>query len=855
MLTYSGNLQIGADTALAAGSDPLPPNDDNNQAVTWGYLVEGNCLVSNSGNLSLGEDAAAGDICLVRAVASADGHSDYSLEPAEVAVEAGTLSFATADKPAFVGTLHVAGSLSPNIPAASADDHGVGVTWENWRVDGACDLDAVTGRVDAGAVGDVCVVFVTATAPNYTPLELEITSLTVAEPGDLGAISAPTYNGKLTIRGYPLTVATEPTAEAGVNIHWGYRAVAKRNSHVHAPTEEICSVDAQSGAVTLGSGAIVGDSCEITVYASKAGYLEAWSATPVVLHVHDTFASLDWPTLLAGGAVGETIDLSGANGPVSTPAADDYAVTVASGNCTYNGTSDTLVFVDTEPCVLGVNATKDKYIDFAATFRVVPNPGTIFIAGANDAAKWSAYGTVTVGEAAVSAPSIGVTTPMGVSKTYTSLTSSVCSVSPTGAVTGHNDSGCRIRLVLSKTDYVDREYIYELTVATGTIRIAGDNDAQKWGVYESVTVGATTNAPTVGALTPETGVNRHYESNDTGACRVNSSTGAVTGVSVGTGNCEIILSLEADSGYADREYTYTISVGPGTIAVVGATDTAKWGSYGTVAVGGGPVSAPTIGATTPTAVTKTYTSLTSSVCTVSGTGAVTGHDDANCRIQLALAANHYTTRNHVYEFAVQPGTIAVAGVNDLLKWSRYGTVKVGAATSAPTIGSTTPATVTKTYTSLTSSACSVDAQGAVTGADDTNCQIKLVLSKDKYSNTEHTYSFTVQPGIIQVAGANDVAKWGSYGAIKVGENTSAPIIGSTTPTSVNKSYRVTGNAPGCTVSSLGVVGELPVVPTIVACNCSFQPTITKTRHITTPCPCNREPRRGSLGIRVRPEFR
>ena len=313
-LSYSGNLQIGVDTPLAATAT-RPPNDESSTPVTWKYLAEGNCLVSNSGDLTLSGDAAAGDTCTVRAVASADGYVDYSVELAEVTVDAGTLTFTSADKPTYTGTLHVGGTLAPTVSATSADDNNIEVSWENWKVegfdsadppvskDGVCSIET-GGRVSAGAgaaANDVCKVYVTATAPDYADLELEIVSLTVTATGSLGAITAPEYSGKLTLRAYPITVATEPTAANGNEITWSYSATAHRDSTAHEATEEICTVDAQSGTVTLGEGAVIGDICRITVTASAAGYTIA--STTLELPVHDTFVSLDWPTFTVGGEV------------------------------------------------------------------------------------------------------------------------------------------------------------------------------------------------------------------------------------------------------------------------------------------------------------------------------------------------------------------------------------------------------------------------------------------------------------------------------------------------------------------------------------------------------------------------
>ena len=319
-LSYSDNLQIGVDTPLTVTATPTLPGMDNSSTpvpVTWKYLAEGNCVVDASdGSLTLSENAAAGDTCLVRAVASAEGYVDYPLEPEEVTVAAGTLMFASAAKPAYTGTLNVGGSLAPSLPDPSVDDNSVAVAWERWQVvgfdsadppvkkEGVCSIET-GGRVSVGAeaaAGDVCKIYVTATAPNYVDLELEIISLTVAATGSLGEITPPAYDGKLTLRAYPVTIATQPTAESGNNITWSYSATAERESNVHENTEEICTVDAASGTVTLGSNPMTGDICEVTVTASAAGYES--DSIVLELPVHDTFVSLDWPTFLEEEAWG-----------------------------------------------------------------------------------------------------------------------------------------------------------------------------------------------------------------------------------------------------------------------------------------------------------------------------------------------------------------------------------------------------------------------------------------------------------------------------------------------------------------------------------------------------------------------
>ena len=803
-LTYTGNLQIGEDAPLVASV--LPPTDDSDTpvAVTWKYLVEGNCEVDDSdGALTLGGDAAAGETCTISPVASAEGFVDYFAESEEVAVVAGTLSFASADKPTLTGTLHVGGTLSPDIPAASADDNSVAVTWENWRVDGNCPIDTATGVVSASAERDVCVIFATAAAPNYDSLELEIISLTVAAIGDFGAITAPEYSGKLTLRSYPITVKTEPTAANGSNVTWSYSAIAKRDSSEHEATEEICSVNAQSGTVTLGEGAMTGDICEVTVTASAAGYMS--KSTALELPVHDTFVSLDWPTFLEGGGVGATIDLSDTNQPESVPVADSYAVTVASGNCTYNSTADTLVLSDTDPCVLSVTATKDNYIDLTGTFSVTADLGSITVAGNDAAAKWGTYPAVKVG-AATNAPNIGATTPTGVTKSYAVGSDSPgCTVTSAGAVTGTQvgTNNCEVVLTVSKDHYNVLEHTYTLSVGKG--EQSSPTWSNPYGTTPTLAVGADPLAvvasPTNtghGDVEYRVGSGLHVN-----YCRVNSGTGAVTAKVTGADNsCQVRARFSGNANYnvSNWRLVANIAIVKGTIAVAGANDTVKWGDYSAVRVGAA-TSAPGIGTTTPST-SKAYSSLTSSVCSVvTGTGAVTGTTTGTCEIRLTLSATGYNDLTHDYSFTVGAGTISIAG------WGgNYGAVTVGAAaTNAPTLGATTPNSVTKTYSSLDPSHCTVDSSGAVTGVDDANCRIKLVLSKEHYNNLSYTYTLTVQAGTINIAGSDAAAKWGAYTGVKVGAATNAPAMGTVTPSSgVTKTY-ASRTAAVCSVDAQGAV--------------------------------------------------
>ena len=335
---------------------------------------------------------------------------------------------------------------------------------------------------------------------------------------------------------------------------------------------------------------------------------------------------------------------------------------------------------DDETCEVQLTLSKVGYHDRTHTYSFTIQKGTI------TATDWGSYNAVAVGGGATDAPT-ATFTPTDATKTYSSLTGSICTVDPsTGAVTGLDDDACQIKLVLSKDSYDNLEHTYSIAVAKGTIAVAGNTADDKWGSYGTVTVGGgTVTAPDIGATTPAT--TKGYASLTSAVC-TSTAAGVVEGLD--DGNCRISLTLQADN-YDDLVYTYDFDVQPGTITVSGTTTQDKWGSYGTVTVGGGAQSAPAIGTVSPSGAAKTYSSLTGTVCTVDSVGAVTGIDDGSCQIKLVLSTDGHSDLPHTYSFTVQAGTIAVSGADTAAKWGSYDPVRVGAgATSPPTIGSVTP---------------------------------------------------------------------------------------------------------------------------------------------------------------------
>ena len=400
-LTYSGNLKYGHTTALPP-SPSLPVTDDNSVNVAWEYRVasadsEGNSFKANvcvvnmaNGGLTLGGSAAVGDTCLIQAIGSATGYADVLLETI-VEVEPGDLTFASATKPSYSGTLRVTGTLAPTIPGSPEDDNSISVTWGSWRVmernidgvdDGLDDGDVCSinesGVVGASgfsaSVGDTCTIYAMATADHYRDQEEMLGILTLAAQGTFTALTPQVYTDDLTVGGSAISITTNPGANPSAGTIWTYRAEGTRAG---VGTDDICSVGAD-GSVSPESAAVVGDVCTVSATAHLNGYADA-SPSPVVLTVKGEFDSLTWSSFPHSATVGNDIDLS-SNRPTSSPVADGYTISIASGGCSYDEDTSTLGFTGTAACNVKVVASKTNYADKEETFTVTPGAGNLVFA-------------------------------------------------------------------------------------------------------------------------------------------------------------------------------------------------------------------------------------------------------------------------------------------------------------------------------------------------------------------------------------------------------------------------------------------------------------------------------------------
>ena len=785
--SYADSLQIGVSTPLAVNAGGLPTDG----GIVWKYRVEGDvCSVDEAtGALTLESAAHAGDVCLVTAVATADGFTDVPLNPVEVAVNPGTLVLDNTDKPDFPADVKIGGIALPDT-LAGTDDNSVAVTWGDWETGDAsvCSVDETTGEIrasESAAVGDDCVIHAKASAPDYqTSDKIKIDTLEITAKGTLTIATDPVYSGDLNLRGHPLPVADLPQVNESVEVDWSYTATGS------------CSVDEASGAVTPGSAAEIGDTCQIVATASAPGYENV--VTPAVtLTLKDTFY-LAWAGFPTEATVGTDISLS-SNQPLVVPSvADGASVTItATGNCAYNATSKVLSFTNATACVVTVAASKTGYSDIAGSFSVTPFAGTL-------SPTWNSYGTVTVGTSA-NAPTI-TNVPGGVTAAYEA--SSGCTVSVTGAVTGSAAGTCVVSVTLSVTGYADATHSYSVTVGKGS-QSAPPGNGNPYGATPTLAVGADPKAITSDLATGQGDLVYSVHSSDATYCSVDGSSGAVTAKAAGVGNdCRIQAKYAGDANYLESSPATVATIG----IIAGTFTSVTWSGYsgGTVRFGDTrSVVAPT---SVPAADSFSYsTSSASSICTVdSSTGLLTAKQGLQtCVVEVTAHKAGYTNKvaRRVLVGIWQASQGALVWT---IRNAYGGSLAVGAAAKAISGTLPTGGQGPLQYSNEPNTHCSVDSTGAVTAKPagvDGICSIFFRFAGNDNYKPSPTW---VLAGSVNIVAGTLTPTWNSYGAVTVGNATSAPSVtavnASGAAVTVSAAYSQASGSSGCTVdTSTGAV--------------------------------------------------
>ena len=226
--------------------------------------------------------------------------------------------------------------------------------------------------------------------------------------------------------------------------------------------------------------------------------------------------------------------------------------------------------VDDGTCTVTLTLSKTGYSDLTHDYSVTINEGTL-----GDLTSPVYDAALRVGGAPVPLSTEPGGVPQGVTATWayttvgkrgSTVTSDICSIhAGNGTVTPGSaariDDTCEITSTVTAIGYASKAApVTTLNVRPGIIAVSN------WGNYAPVTVGdPAADAPTLTGVTPTVGVSKMWESTTTSICRLDTSTGAVTGLDDGT--CTITLTL-SKTGYDSTERIYTITVQEGVMGAL-----------------------------------------------------------------------------------------------------------------------------------------------------------------------------------------------------------------------------------------------------------------------------------------------
>ena len=326
-------------------------------------------------------------------------------------------------------------------------------------------------------------------------------------------------------------------------------------------------------------------------------------------------------------ALGATTNLS-TTPSAGSPGSTTYEVVNGLLYCSISGSTLTADSTNAGTCsIRAIDAGDSTYSQSVSPTRNITvttaTPRTLSI----DAGSYTSTYAFTVG----TKPTITATESAGVgngTKSYSSSTTSVCTVNSSTGLVGFVDAGtCTIEAEITETGGFSAASAtaisFIITAVSRTLSLSGDS-----GPYA---INAT---PPTMVATPSAGSGSiTYTSSTTPICTVNSSSGLVAFVDAGT--CTISSSIAASAGYA----TASSSSRSFLITAISRTLTINPASYS--ASYSGDATPPTISSNASVGTgTKSYSSADTSVCTVNASsGLVSFVAAGTCTIDATISAN------------------------------------------------------------------------------------------------------------------------------------------------------------------------------------------------------------------------
>ncbi len=504
---------------------------------------------------------------------------------------------------------------------------------------------------------------------------------------------------------------------------------------------------------------------------------DLWEYQTATTKTNQTITFGTAPTVVVGGT-----------GTVSATASSGLAVTFTSTTttiCTVSGSTVTGVAAGT--CTIAANQAGN------ATYNAAPQvTQNITVGKASQTITFGTAPSLTVGGTGT----ISATASSGLAVTFTSTTTSICTVSGS-TVTGVAAGTCTI----AANQAGNSNYNAATQVTQNiTVTAAKTNQTITFGTAPTVRVGTS---GTVSA-TASSGLAVTFSSTTTSICTVSGST--VTGVAAGT--CTIAANQAGNATYnAAPQVTQNITVGKGT-------QTITFGTAPALTVGG----TGTVSATASSGLAVTFTSTTTSICTVSGS-TVTGVAAGTCTIAANQAGNsNYNAATQV----TQNITVTAANTNQTITFGTAPTIRVG---TSGTLSATASSGLAVTFTSTTTTICTVSGS-TVTGVAAGTCMIAANQAGNATYNAapQVTQNLTVGKGSQTITfGTAPSLTVGGTGTVSATASSGLAVTFTSTTTSI------------CTVSGSTVTGVAAGTCTIAANqagNSNYNAATQVTQNIT-----------------------
>ena len=414
-----------------------------------------------------------------------------------------------------------------------------------------------------------------------------------------------------------------------------------------------------------------------TVAANQAGNA-SYAAAP---QVTQSFAVAQVAQTITFGAA-PTLSVGGTGTVTATGGASGNPVTFSSlttGVCTISGSTVTGVAAGT--CTIAANQAGNA--NYAAAAQVTQN---ITLGAASQTISFGALANKTFGNAPFV---VSATASSGLPVSFSSTTTGVCTVSGS-TVTLVAAGACTIA-----ANQAGNAGFAAAAQVTQGFTVAQATQTISFGTAPTVTVGGT---GTLNA-TATSGLAVSFGTSTPTICSVSGST--VTGVAVGT--CTITANQAGNANYlAATQVTQNITLGKGAQTITfGAAPSLTFGATGSVS------------ATASSGLAVTYSSLTTGVCTISGS-TVTGVTVGTCTIAANQAGNaNYNAATQVTQ------SIPVAQASQSIS---FGTAPSITAGGTGTVSATATSGLAVAFSSLTTSVCTI-AGTTVTGVTAGTCTI------------------------------------------------------------------------------------------------------------------------------------